>query len=137
MGQRVTQGQQVASIAPGVAVVEEQVVAAMRDLNCASVFDRAPVLLGAGGHFPHVRDQPVGVAAEGAVNLFDPVQVRQLVPVDREVLAARHTCHSVDGEANRLIERHPQVEQQEWKQQRVDERSGQKAEKTAVSNVGR
>jgi hypothetical protein len=47
---------------PGrVTVVEKEVVSLMRRRDGASMLDRAPILLGASGHFPHVRDQPVGV----------------------------------------------------------------------------
>lgn len=109
----------------------------MRRRNRAGVFDRAPILLGACGHFAHICEQPVGVAAEGAVHFLDPVQVRQLMSIDREVPAARHTCNPVDRKADRLIERHPQIENDERKQQRVDDWSGQKAEEIAFSNICR
>ena len=55
--------------------------------------------------------------------------------IDREVSAARHTCHAVDGEADRLIEHHPEIEQDERQEQRVDDWSGQKAEEVAFKNV--
>ena len=35
-----------------------------------------------------VRDQPVGVTEKGAVHLFDPVPVRERVPVNGEVRLA-------------------------------------------------
>ena len=39
------------------------------------VFDRAKVLFRPGGDLPHIRDQPVGIAAVVAVEPLDPVEV--------------------------------------------------------------
>ena len=96
----------------------------MRSGDDTRMLDRAPILLGASGHFPHVRDQPVGVAAEGAIHLFDPVQVGKLVPIDREIPTTWYPCDAVDREAHALIQRHPKIEQDERKKQRVDDRCG-------------
>jgi hypothetical protein len=109
----------------------------MRSWDGSSVFDRAPVLLGAGAHLAYVGEQAISVAAKCAVDLFDPVQVRELVTIEREVPTARHTCHSVDGETDRLIERHPEIEDDERKQQRVDDWSGEKAEEVSFKDVCR
>ena len=108
--ERAAQSWQLFSISLRVTVIEEGVVSLMRCWDRASVFDRAPILLGTAGHFPHVRDQSVGVTAESAVHLFNPVQVRKLVSIDREVPTTRHTGHAVDGEAHPLIQRYPQIE---------------------------
>ena len=70
--QRMPQRRQLFSIAVRVAVIKKHVIALMRSWDDPSVFDRAPVLLGAGGHLPHVPDHAIGVAAKCAVDLFDP-----------------------------------------------------------------
>jgi hypothetical protein len=54
---RMSQSSQLLLIAVRVAVIKKHVIALMRSWDDPSVFDRAPVLLGAGGHFPYVRDQ--------------------------------------------------------------------------------
>jgi hypothetical protein len=108
----------------------------MRDGDRASVLNRTPVLFGAGGHFPDVRDQSVRVAAERAVHFFDPIQIRELVPIDREVSPTRHRSNSVDGEANQLIERYPEIEHDQGQQQGIDDWSGQKTEDVAFEDIG-
>jgi hypothetical protein len=134
--QRAALSRQILSISLRVTVVEKDVVSLMRRWDGASVFDRAPILLGASGDFTHVRDQPVGVAAERAVHLFDCVQIRELVAIDREIPTTRHQWHAVNREAHPLIQRHLQIEQHEWQKQRVDDRRGQQAEKIAFKDVG-
>ena len=83
--QILAEGDQTVAIPGRVTVFEVAPVAWVRLRNLTGVFDRAPILLGASSHFPHVCNQPVGVATEGAVHFFDRVQVGKLVSIDREV----------------------------------------------------
>ena len=76
--QRAALSGQILSISLRVTVVEEDVVSLMRRRDGASVLDRAPILLGASRHFPHVCDQSVGVAAEGAVTFSIPFKYASL-----------------------------------------------------------
>ena len=69
------------------------------------------------------------------MQFFDPIQVSQLVTIDREVPPPRHAGQPVDRKANRLIERHPRIEQDERREQRVDERRRQQAEEVAFEQI--
>jgi hypothetical protein len=90
------QRRQLPSIPFCVSVVEEEVVSLMWRWERTGVLDRTPVVFRAGGHFTDIRDQPVGVAAERAVDLFDTVEIRELVPIDHEVLPTGDACDAVD-----------------------------------------
>src|SRR3954470_22673431 len=99
-----------------------------------AVLDGTPVLFCTCRDFPHVRDQSVGVTAEGAVGSLDAVQIGKLVAVDDEVRSASNTGYAVDRKTDRLIERHPDVDKRKRDEQRVDHGSGEEAEDAALPN---
>jgi len=78
------------------------------------VLDGTPVLLRSHDDLSNVCDQAIHVATVDAVEFFDAVQVRQLMPVDRDKPLPLHLWNSVEREANELIEGDGQIEEQEW-----------------------
>src|SRR5678816_2305808 len=79
------------AISSCIAVVHKQVITLVGRHDRPRMFDRTPILLRTGRHFANVADQPIGIAAEGAVGFFNAVQIRKQVPIDDEVRSARHT----------------------------------------------
>jgi hypothetical protein len=62
----------------------------MRIGGPAGMLDRAPELFRAPGDLARIGDQPVGIAAIDAVQLLDPVQIGEMLPVDDDVVAPAH-----------------------------------------------
>src|SRR5688572_1230905 len=101
----------------------------------ATVLDRAPVLFGPRRYLPYVGEETVGVAAEQAIDLFDAVQVRQPVAINRKIIAPPHRPQAPRAKTDRLIQRDPEIEQRERNEQRVNHRRRQQRRDTAAPNV--
>jgi hypothetical protein len=118
--QCLAQGGQPTSVSCGVSKVEEQRIPVMRCPNGLGMFDWAPVLFGPRSDLADIGDNTVGITAEIAMDLFDAVQICELVSIQDDVAAPRHLCHPVDRKADRLICPDPHIEQREREKQGVD-----------------
>jgi len=110
------------AVSTSVAELDEAPVETMGITDAGVVLDGAPIDFGACRDLTHVRDDAVGVCAVRAVQLSDDVQVRQTVPVDGEVPAARHAPQAIDRKARPLLRRHDEVKQHQWDGLQVDQR---------------
>ena len=86
------------------------------------MLNRAKILLGARRHLGNEGEQPVGIGAIDATDLFDRVQIGEPPPVKNEVVSSSNLRDCVDGKTDKLIERNRCVEQQEGKHAGVDDR---------------
>ena len=121
------------AISGRVAIGDKAAVTLVRMTNAAAVPDRAPILLGPGRDLADIPDDAVGVAAIQAVHAFERVQVPQLVAIDREVGAPPHSLEAPGAEAERLIERHREVEQHKGQREQIDERRRDDRQDVAAS----
>ena len=94
----------------------------MRTDDLARVLDRAPVLLGAGGDLARVGDQAGGVAAIGAVEFLERVEIRQLGAVEDDVIAAPDLADAVERETDGVVDGQAEVENRQRHDEAVDER---------------
>jgi hypothetical protein len=66
--------------------------------------------------------QYCSVRAATSRNLLDGVQVGQMLTVDDDVAGTAYACDAVDPEADGLVDRDPEIDQQDRNNQRVDDR---------------
>ena len=86
--ERLAQSWEIAAVSFGVAIVKKELIVIVRHGDIATMLDRAPVLLGPGENFLDVAHHAFCVAAVQAVGLLYPIEIGELVAVDREVRAA-------------------------------------------------
>src|SRR3981081_1321955 len=103
---------QLAPVGVTVTVVHEAAIARVDAQHTARVLDRAPVLLGTGRNLPNVREYTVRIGAVRAIELFNGVEVGELLAVECQVVAPVHARDPIPREAHRLVHSDEQVEQQ-------------------------
>ena len=74
-----------------IAVIGENRIARVRANKAASVLDRAPILFGATGNFTHIGDEPIAIRIISAIELFENVQVGEMMTVEDQEVAASST----------------------------------------------
>ena len=107
----------------------------MRRRNATRVLDGAPVLLGTGGDFSDVGDETVSVGAIVAIEAFEEVEVTEFAAVEEDVGIARDFRDAVDRKRKRLIDGDEKIEQQKRDDAGVDERRGERDEKSGLADV--
>ena len=70
-----------------IAVVRERAVARVSPNHAPGVLDRTPILLGAPGDLANVGNQSVGIRAVGAVELFERVQVGNVMAIEYQIIS--------------------------------------------------
>lgn len=63
------------------------------------VLDRTPVLPSPAVDLAEVAREPVAVRAEAATQLFDDIELRQVLAIEGEVIAAPRLLDAMDGKA--------------------------------------
>ena len=109
----------------------------MRADKAPSVLDRAPILFGATGNFTDIGDEPIAIRTISAVELFENVQVGEMMTVEDQKVAAAHLWNAVNREADKLINGDEQVQQHERNNQGVNERGGENDERRRLQDLGR
>lgn len=107
----------------------------MRALHTAKMFDRTPVLLGPGGDLGNVGKNTIRIGAILAVDLFNQVQVLQMVPVKGQVIAPPDVRDSVDRKADKLVKAADQIQQGDGHEAGVDDRRRNENEKSGSQEI--
>src|SRR5678816_4185288 len=94
-----------------VAVLDEFVIVTMGRSHTLRVSDRTPVLLGPTRDFPNVCEDAVGISTVHAIELFDRVEVREMLAVDHDVGRAADPCDAVNGKAHPLVDSEPCIDE--------------------------
>jgi hypothetical protein len=76
------------------------------------VLDRAPVLFGARRHLAKIGRHAIAVGTIETIEFFDGVQVRQIGAVEDQIVAPLHLRNAVDREADGLVRRNEQIDEQ-------------------------
>ena len=87
-------------------------VVSMRLHSAASVFDGAPVFFGQTNDFPAIGDQSIAIRTVGAIDLFEPIQISQMISVIDKICRSLDTGNPTQGKANPLIDRDKDIHQQ-------------------------
>jgi len=95
----------------------------------------APVLLGARGDFAREGDDAVGVGAIGAVELFQFVEISQMMAAKHQIVSAFDLGDAVDRKADRLKNAHENVEQHKGDDASVNHRRGQHHQRTGAEQI--
>ena len=74
-----------------IAVIGEIRIARVRANKAPSVLDRAPILFGATGNFTDIGDEPIAIRIISAIELFENVQVGEMMTVEDQEVAASST----------------------------------------------
>jgi hypothetical protein len=120
-----------------IAIFQKFMIATVHGGNFSGVLDRAPILFRPGGYFLHIGNQPVEIAAIDTVNLFDGVQVAQIVAIYNNVLAALHFGDFIHFETNPLIDRGGRVKKKGWNDARPNKRNSEDIQQRGVQYIRR
>jgi len=74
-----------------IAVIGQNRIARVRANKAPSVLDRAPILFGATGNFTDIGDEPIAIRIISAIELFENVQVGEMMTVEDQEVAASST----------------------------------------------
>ena len=74
----------------------------MQFFNASDVFDRTAELFGPSRDFLDITDQTFEVAAVGAVELFDQIQIVQVLTIEHDVILTPDFRNTVDRKTHRL-----------------------------------
>ena len=66
---------------------------------------RTPKLLGSRGDLSYIGDNPVKILAIPAIDLFDSVQIKKIIPVHYEIITSFHLWDLVYRETDALVNR--------------------------------
>ena len=94
----------------------------VRRVDPLRVPDRAPVLLGPRGNLANGGQHAVRVAAIHAIQLFDRIQVGEVLPIDHDVVRTWDPRDPVQRKTEPLVEADPQIDEPDRHDERIDER---------------
>jgi hypothetical protein len=97
----------------------------MGAFHTSEMFDRTPVLFRSGGNFPDIGQNPIRVCAVLTVDLFNQVQVLEVVPVESQVVPSPDIRDPVKREADPLIKTANQIQKGDGDQAGINDRGGQ------------
>ena len=69
------------------------------------------MLLGASDNFLHIGDGTVDIAAIGAVQPFNGIEVTEFVAIQNDVVAAPDFWNAIGGKADELVGGRPEIHQ--------------------------
>src|SRR6266404_8474598 len=95
----------------------------MRRAKPERMLDGAPMLFGSSGHFGHVSAQAVCIGAVHAVEPLNEIEVFEPASIEDDVVSSPDLRNSVDREADALIHRQEEIEQEERNESRINDRS--------------
>ena len=86
-----------------ITIFEEVVITTMGGLDSPDMLNRTPVLLGTGGNFPSIGGETISVSAVEAVELFNNVQIGEILAIKEQILGALHLGNTVDWKTGTLV----------------------------------
>lgn len=119
----------------GIAIIRKFRIVAMHRSHPLCVFDRAPMLFGASGDFRRVGQQSIAISTINAVQLFQSVEVGQVLAVEGDVIIAPDLLNSVDRKANGLVEAYEYVQQNKRHDHRIDHRRRKDDHRTGPGDI--
>src|SRR5690242_4625505 len=108
----------------------------MRRAKPERMLDGAPVLFGSSGHFGPVSAQAICIGTVHAVEALKQIQVFEPASIEDDVVGPPDFRNSVDREADALIHRQEEIEQEERNESQINDRSRQHRQETRLAEVG-
>jgi len=123
------------SIAVAVAEFEKILIAAVDGGNPSGMFDRAPVLFGAGRYFLDIGNEAGKITAVSAIYFFNPIEVTQGLPIKDNILVTFYFWNGVNAKADELIEGDNRIQEQGGDDAGPDKRHGEDVQQVRIGKI--